>query len=89
MEREDYRRAASPNVFFGTKKTYHPFGHPPASTPATGTGTGAHNASPKPLPWWRELTVDTLWLNFGVMMLTLFLVLISVFTALRRQLSRV
>lgn len=89
MEREDYRRAASPNVFFGTKKTYRLFGTPPPHPSTTSAGAGAHNPTPKPLSWWREITVDTLWLNFAVMMLTLFLVLISVFTALKRQLSRV
>jgi hypothetical protein len=104
MEREDYRRKASPNVFFGTQKTYHPikpggvadwcfekvdaFGRTVLgiSSSAIGLKWDLTRGSP---PWWQVLKVNTLWLNFGVMAVTLFVVLVSVLVALRRQLSRV
>jgi ABC-type multidrug transport system ATPase subunit/ABC-type multidrug transport system permease subunit len=89
MEREDYRRKASPNVFFGTVKTYDLLGAPPAgSSPPAGEASTRAGIAKTP-PWWQELRINTLWLNFGVMMVTLFVVLVSVLVSLRRQLSRV
>jgi hypothetical protein len=88
MEREDYRRKASPNVFFGTVKTFHPFG-----MPDTGASSEAEPTT-RPLvaknyPWWQEIKINTLWMNFWVMIGTLVVVVIGVLIALRRQLSRV
>ncbi|WP_156345038.1 hypothetical protein [Verrucomicrobium spinosum] len=105
MEREDYRRTASPNVFFGTVKTY-PLFEPSAAAPgseeeerATGTVLGESrvssatattgNNSRKVKPWWQELRVPTLWMNFIVMMVTLVMVIAVLDVSLRRQLSRV
>jgi hypothetical protein len=89
MEREDYRRKHSPNVFFGTVKTYHPFGDPNVDEPPSPGDDALRAAAGMPLPWWREVKVNTLWMNFAVMIGTIFVVIVSVLVALRRQLSRV
>jgi hypothetical protein len=72
MEREDYRRKSSPNVFFGTVKTY-------------------------PYYWWsrekswhwEEVKFSTIWLNAGIILLLLALIIVGVAVSLRRQLTRV
>ena len=110
MEREDYRRTASPNVFFGTVKTYPLFetaeepagAAKPAESGRSSTmgslgggnsgsiSSASSNANVKKVkPWWQELRVNTLWLNFTVMMVTLVVVIAILDVSLRRQLSRV
>ncbi|WP_081887727.1 ABC transporter permease [Verrucomicrobium sp. BvORR034] len=106
MEREDYRRTASPNVFFGTVKTY-PLFEPSSPAPATedearaaatttlgesrvsSAAATAGNNTRKVKPWWQELRVPTLWMNFIVMVVTLVMVIAVLDVSLRRQLSRV
>ena len=73
MEREDYRRKSSPNVFFGTLKTLW------ATRELAADGT----AKEKPF------RVSTLLVNFSVMLATLVLVVGSLQFWLRRQLSMV
>lgn len=80
MEREDYRRKASPNVFFGTVKTYHFLPAPEVDPEEDGK---------KPRPWYQQLKVNTLWMNFSVMLATVMVLVSVVLVALRRQLSRV
>lgn len=101
MEREDYRRTASPNVFFGTVKTYPllpPSQTQPSETRASDTvppvmGRVSHGSADATLkrdkPWWEELKVNTLWMNFFVMLFTLVVVVAVLHVSLRRQLSRV
>ena len=79
MEREDYRRKESPNVFFGTVKTYHPMGKPIKD---------AQNPKAK-LPWYRELKISTLWMNLGVLLVGMVVTIAILLVALRRQLSKV
>ena len=104
MEREDYRRKSSPNVFFGTVRTYHLI---PEDSWLEGPLSKADgfvrgilqeivqklrlpwDVSPGKVPWWRELRIQTLWLNFAVMVVTVVSVLAVVIIAVRRQLSRV
>ncbi len=59
MEREDYRRKKSPNVFFGTKKTVLGY------------------------------EIPTYWLNAGVMLVFLVLIIAVLQYSLRRQLTKV
>lgn len=84
MEREDYRRKNSPNVFFGTTKKY-PF---PRHTWFDEPGTALSRQS-----WlgfyWDEVEVRTVWLNTAVMLLGLLVVFACVQISLRRQLTRV
>lgn len=82
MEREDYRRQASPNVFFGTVRTYHLL---PVAQQVTEDGETV-TVKPK---WWQVFTIKTLWLNFYVMVITIIVIITFVIVALRRQLSRV
>lgn len=89
MEREDYRRKASPNVFFGTEKTFHPFGMPDAGASSSDAEPPSRPLAAKTYPWWQEVKITTLWMNFWVMIGTLVVVVIAVHIALRRQLSRV
>ncbi len=86
MEREDYRRKASPNVFFGTIRTYHPFGMPEVEGDKAMTSL---NRKKEPLPWYREFKIRTLWLNGSVMVVSLILIIITLGICLRRQMSRV
>ncbi|MFZ4766737.1 MAG: ABC transporter permease, partial [Roseimicrobium sp.] len=81
MEREDYRRTASPNVFFGTRKTYQILPGAPNAENATVPKVAK--------PWYREFEIDTLWMNFSVMVASLVAIIVIVRFALRRQLSRV
>jgi hypothetical protein len=84
MEREDYRRKSSPNVFFGTTKKY-PF---PRHTWFDEQGTALSREA-----WlgfyWDEIEVRTVWLNTGVMLFSLMIVFACVQISLRRQLTRV
>lgn len=85
MEREDYRRKASPNVFFGTIKTYHLTDSKKPETPEL--ELDRRPAEPK--PWYEDLQINTLYLNGGVMILAMTLVIMILKMSLRRQLSRV
>jgi hypothetical protein len=87
MEREDYRRKESPNVFFGTVKTYHPFGKPDDSA-ATHTELTRDTPAPKKL-WYEEFKISTLWMNFFVIIFGLAVVVVFLMIALKRQLSKV
>jgi hypothetical protein len=103
MEREDYRRSASPNVFFGTEKTYSLWtpgdsageggegeaDSEPTSELANRMGAGDGNGDDDDKPWWQELKVNTLWMNFLIMLATLVVVIAILDVSLRRQLSRV
>jgi hypothetical protein len=82
MEREDYRRTSSPNVFFGTVRTY-PLMSPAAAESAPATRRSA------PKPWHQEFRIQTLTLNATVMSLWLAAVIGTLLFALRWQLSRV
>jgi len=73
MEREDYRRKSSPNVFFGTLKTLWTTREPAAD------GTTKE----------KPFRVSTLLVNFSVMLATLVLVVGSLQFWLKRQLSMV
>ncbi|MCE9518823.1 MAG: ABC transporter permease, partial [Verrucomicrobia bacterium] len=83
MEREDYRRTFSPNVFFGTVRTY------PLFTPAEAVVEKPAARRDSPKPWYQEIRIETLTLNATVMILTLGLVIGVLQFSLRRQLSRV
>jgi hypothetical protein len=83
MEREDYRRTSSPNVFFGTVRTY------PLFTPAETVMEKPTARRDTPKPWWQEIRIETLTLNATVMILTLAVVIGVLQFSLRRQLSRV
>ncbi|QIF01485.1 ATP-binding cassette domain-containing protein [Roseimicrobium sp. ORNL1] len=87
MEREDYRRKESPNVFFGTVKTYHPFGKPDDSAAPQTELTRDTPALKK--PWYEEFKISTLWMNFFVIMFGLAVVVTFLMFALKRQLSKV
>lgn len=85
MEREDYRRKTSTNVFFGTERTYPLFG---------ANEGGAKNEKsvlqrPPARPWYQEIRVNTLTLNAAVMIFTLVIIIGGLEFSLRRQLSRV
>jgi ABC transport system ATP-binding/permease protein len=82
MEREDYRRKASPNVFFGTLRTYDLPGSPPD------VASGLLTEKPEK-PWYQQLRIKTIWLNASVMLLSLVVILVSLDVCLRKQLSRV
>lgn len=73
MEREDYRRKASPNVFFGTYKTLWSWKEPQPD----GTITD------------KSFKVRTLWINFAVMLLMFVVTVGSLNFTLRRQLRKV
>jgi ABC-type multidrug transport system ATPase subunit/ABC-type multidrug transport system permease subunit len=91
MEREDYRRESSPNVFFGTLKTFSLIQPKSEPAPPLNTLEAVQNFTgvKEKKPWWQEIKVNTLWLNFVIMIATLVGVIVSVHAALRRQLSRV
>jgi len=91
MEREDYRLESSPNVFFGTIKTYNLLPHKPETAPALNSLEAVQNFTGEKAkkPWWQEIKINTLWMNFTFMMITLAGIIITVHWALRRQLSRV
>lgn len=93
MERQDYRRKTTPNVFFGTEKTYHPFRlflKPLKSSSDDDTQNRLPHdiASAKVLPWYREMSVSTLLLNNLVMLASLVLIVAALNYALRRQLEK-
>ncbi len=83
MEREDYRRTSSPNVFFGTVRTY------PLFTPAATAVVNPVARRNTEKPWYEELRIETLTLNATVMILSLAVVIGVLQFSLRRQLSRV
>lgn len=84
MEREDYRLKNSPNVFFGTVKTYRFY------TPApSGAEDEKEKDAKRKKPWYEELKVSTLWMNFVVVMIGLAGVLAVLLFALKKQLSKV
>ncbi len=85
MEREDYRRKASPNVFFGTIKTYRLID---AKKPEP-TGLETERKSNVPKSWYEELRINTLYLNASVMLLSMVVVILVLHMSLCRQLSRV
>jgi hypothetical protein len=94
MEREDYRRKTSPNVFFGTQKVYHPFKWFLGKEPQRGAGNDLEvvprdNTPPPPKPWYRELVVNTLVMNNVVMIFTIILIIGALQFSLRRQLVKV
>ena len=84
MEREDYRRKTSPNVFFGTTKKY-PF---PRHVWFDEPGTVLSRESWRGF-YWDEIEVRTIWLNTAVMLFGLMIVFACVQISLRRQLTRV
>ena len=84
MEREDYRRKASPNVFFGTVKTYRLLDAKPE-----GADQETDRKSTSRKAWYQELRVNTLYLNASVMLLAMVAVILILHMSLRRQLSRV
>jgi ABC-type branched-subunit amino acid transport system ATPase component len=84
MEREDYRRKTSPNVFFGTTKKYTLPHHLWFAAPDT-----ALTAPSKMGFYWAEVEIRTVWLNTGIMLMSLLLVVACVQVSLRRQLTRV
>lgn len=87
MEREDYRRESSPNVFFGTMKTYPLL---QSSVPEEKSGSTIKNTrNTVHKPWYVELRVSTLWFNFLVMLVSLVGIIVVLDYSLRRQLSRV
>ncbi len=81
MEREDYRRTSSPNVFFGTVRSY------PLLSPAPESVPGARRGAPK--PWYQVFRIETLTLNATVMILWIACIIAALQVGLRRQLSRV
>jgi len=83
MEREDYRRKASPNVFFGTVRTYPMPGAPVADEADSSTKLKAIK------PWYHEIRINTVWLNASVMIISLVVVIFFLHVCLRKQLSRV
>ena len=91
MEREDYRLESSPNVFFGTIKTYSLLPHKPEAEPPLNSleAVQSFTGEKAKKPWWQEIKINTLWMNFTFMMITLAGIIITVHWALRRQLSRV
>ena len=85
MEREDYRRKASPNVFFGTVKTYR-FIDAAKTEPEDQEAERKHGAAKH---WYEELRINTLYLNATVMLLSMVVIILILHMSLRRQLSRV
>ncbi len=87
MEREDYRRESSPNVFFGTIKTYPLLQSSVSEGKSDSVIKNTRNSIAK--PWYEELRVSTLWFNLFVMIVSLAGIVVTLDFALRRQLSRV
>lgn len=83
MEREDYRQKKSPNIFFGTQRTYHPFGIKELSM------EDEILLSDQKMKWYEEIKLNTLWLNGTVMIVTLLGILTLLGYSLRKQLSKV
>jgi ABC-type multidrug transport system permease subunit len=73
MERDDYRRKTSPNVFFGTLKNF-------GEVPWYSWSEGWH---------WEKFTVRTVWLNIVVMIVSLAVIGCIVQMLLKRQLTKV
>ena len=84
MEREDYRRKTSPNVFFGTMKTLWTRQETTSEVFAR-IAAGDTDGTPNDKPF----RINTLWINFFVMLGSLVAVVVALRIFLKRQLSKV
>ena len=82
MEREDYRRERSPNVFFGTNRKY-------TFVKWTRDAETLRNHSSWLGFYVDQYEIPTIWLNAAVIMLSLVLIIAGVQFSLKRQLTHV
>ena len=82
MEREDYRRKSSPNVFFGTTRKYPMllWTSQPAQDQVKNTWLGFYI---------DYVEIRTIWLNALVLVASLALVIAAIQVSLKRQLTKV